>query len=248
VRELNKSLKEHGISSGEIHGDMDQPARVAELEKFKRGEVDILVASDVAARGLDVKGVSHVFNYDAPWHPDDYVHRIGRTGRGGATGIAYTFVGPDDVENIENIEKLTGQKIPRIDTLPEPQATAEEAAPARRERTPRGEKRRTRGGDEQVAAAPARDETPAAAPRRARSERVAEEQPRRERGERAAAEQPRHERVAEEQPRRERTRRSREDTPVREAPRAVAATSVAQVDDGSWNGPIPDFLKVRLTA
>ena len=103
VRELNKSLKQHGFRSGEIHGDMEQPQRLAELELFKRGDINILVASDVAARGLDIKGVSHVFNFDAPWHPDDYVHRIGRTGRGGATGIAYTFVTPDDAENLENI-------------------------------------------------------------------------------------------------------------------------------------------------
>ncbi|KAK0349737.1 hypothetical protein LTR94_031898, partial [Friedmanniomyces endolithicus] len=86
VRELNKNLKQHGFASGEIHGDMDQPARLAELDRFKKGDVNILVASDVAARGLDIKGVSHVVNFDAPWHPDDYVHRIGRTGRGGATG------------------------------------------------------------------------------------------------------------------------------------------------------------------
>jgi superfamily II DNA/RNA helicase len=113
VRELNKSLKRHGYRSGEIHGDMEQPQRLAELELFKRGEINILVASDVAARGLDIKGVSHVFNFDAPWHPDDYVHRIGRTGRAGATGTAYTLVTSEDAENIENIEKLTGQTIPR---------------------------------------------------------------------------------------------------------------------------------------
>lgn len=133
VRELNKSLKQHGFRSGEIHGDMEQPQRLAELDLFKRGDVNILVASDVAARGLDIKGVSHVFNFDAPWHPDDYVHRIGRTGRGGATGVAYTFVAPDDAENLENIEKLTGQKIDRLD-LPAP---AEEERPARRTRRDR---------------------------------------------------------------------------------------------------------------
>ncbi|MCQ6492997.1 C-terminal helicase domain-containing protein, partial [Vibrio parahaemolyticus] len=76
VRELNKSLKKHGFQSGEIHGDMEQPQRLAELDMFKSGKINILVASDVAARGLDIKGVSHVFNFDAPWHPDDYVHRI----------------------------------------------------------------------------------------------------------------------------------------------------------------------------
>jgi superfamily II DNA/RNA helicase len=106
VRELNNSLKRHGFASGEIHGDMDQSARLAELDRFKTGGINILVASDVAARGLDVKGVSHVFNFDAPWHPDDYVHRIGRTGRAGATGTAYTFVTKGDAEALANIEKL----------------------------------------------------------------------------------------------------------------------------------------------
>ena len=88
---------------------MEQSQRIAELDRFKAGDVNILVASDVAARGLDIKGVSHVFNFDAPWHPDDYVHRIGRTGRAGATGVAFTLATPDDAENIANIEKLTGQ-------------------------------------------------------------------------------------------------------------------------------------------
>jgi superfamily II DNA/RNA helicase len=111
VRELNKSLQQHGFSSGEIHGDIDQSARIAELDRFKSGEVNILVASDVAARGLDIKGVSHVFNFDAPWHPDDYVHRIGRTGRAGASGVAYTFVTSADAEAIDNIQKLIGTSI-----------------------------------------------------------------------------------------------------------------------------------------
>ncbi|MEG3160416.1 DEAD/DEAH box helicase [Sphingomonas sp. LB2R24] len=127
VRDLNKVLKQAGYKSGEIHGDMEQPQRLAELELFKTGAVTILVASDVAARGLDIKGVSTVFNYDAPWHPDDYVHRIGRTGRAGATGTAYTFVAPDDAENIVNIEKLTGQTIERL-KVAEPKTAAVTAA------------------------------------------------------------------------------------------------------------------------
>ena len=114
VREVNKSLQSHGFSSGEIHGDMDQTSRIRELDRFKKGEINILVASDVAARGLDVKGVSHVFNFDTPWHPDDYVHRIGRTGRAGAKGRAFTFVAPEDAEAIENVEKLTGAEIPKF--------------------------------------------------------------------------------------------------------------------------------------
>ena len=112
VRDLNKMLRAKGYSSGEIHGDMDQSSRIAELNLFKQGKINILVASDVAARGLDVKGVSHVFNYDTPWHPDDYVHRVGRTGRAGAKGRSFTFVAPDDEEALANIEKLTGLAIP----------------------------------------------------------------------------------------------------------------------------------------
>ena len=112
VRELAKSLQRHRYKAGEIHGDMDQSSRIAELDRFKAGTINILVASDVAARGLDVKGVSHVFNFDAPWHPDDYVHRIGRTGRAGAKGRAFTLVTPSDDEAIDNIQKLTGYKIP----------------------------------------------------------------------------------------------------------------------------------------
>jgi superfamily II DNA/RNA helicase len=151
VRELNKSLKKHGFAAGEIHGDMEQPARIAELERFKAGDINILVASDVAARGLDIKGVSHVFNFDAPWHPDDYVHRIGRTGRGGATGIAYTLVGPDDAENIENIEKLTGQKIQRRTVVVEAE---EQGRPPRARRQGSDRRRDERPVPEREAEAP----------------------------------------------------------------------------------------------
>ncbi|HEU4962114.1 MAG TPA: DEAD/DEAH box helicase [Sphingomonas sp.] len=158
VRELNKSLKRSGFRSGEIHGDMEQPQRLAELELFKAGEVNILVASDVAARGLDIKGVSTVFNFDAPWHPDDYVHRIGRTGRAGASGTAYTFVTDDDAENIANIEKLTGQKIPRRDALPTSPAPAADIE-EEEERPRRGRRRRDAGrpaaSDRRASPAPA---------------------------------------------------------------------------------------------
>jgi superfamily II DNA/RNA helicase len=114
VRELTSSLKRAHFSVGQIQGDMDQSDRIAEFDRFKRDEINILVASDVAARGLDVKGVSHVFNFDVPWQPDDYVHRIGRTGRAGAKGIAITLATRADGELIERIEKLTGQKIQRM--------------------------------------------------------------------------------------------------------------------------------------
>jgi superfamily II DNA/RNA helicase len=134
VRELNTSLKRHGMRSGEIHGDIDQATRQKQLEAFKNGDIDYLVASDVAARGLDVKGVSHVFNFDAPWHPDDYVHRIGRTGRAGAKGRAFTFVTKADEEAIENIEKLIGNKITRLGKVEAPAAEQGEKAPAKRGR------------------------------------------------------------------------------------------------------------------
>ena len=98
VRELATSLKRARFSVGQIQGDMAQADRIRELDRFKNDEISILVASDVAARGLDIKGVSHVFNYDVPWHPDDYVHRIGRTGRAGRTGIAISLVGREDAD------------------------------------------------------------------------------------------------------------------------------------------------------
>ncbi len=129
VRELAQSLKRSGLNASEIHGDMEQPERIRELERFKAGDINILVASDVAARGLDIKDVSHVFNYDVPWHPDDYIHRIGRTGRAGKTGIAITLATAADAEAIEAIEKLTGAQIRPVEGLAEA-GLAESAPPA----------------------------------------------------------------------------------------------------------------------
>lgn len=140
VRDLQKSLQQDGFKAGQIHGDMSQPERMRELDLFKSGEINILVASDVAARGLDIKGVSHIFNYDAPWHPDDYIHRIGRTGRAGATGTAITLVTPADEEAIDNIEKLTGQKINRGKAdRTKPADKAEIAEPKREKPTKKAE-------------------------------------------------------------------------------------------------------------
>jgi superfamily II DNA/RNA helicase len=96
-----------------LHGDMDQPARTAALDQFRKGEVTLLVASDVAARGLNIVEVSHVYNFDVPIHPDDYVHRIGRTSRAGRSGTAITLVaGSNDAKAVAAIEKLIGQTIP----------------------------------------------------------------------------------------------------------------------------------------
>ena len=111
---LHKSLQKHGFSVGALHGDMPQPARFATLEKFKANEIRLLVCSDVAARGIDIGGLSHVFNFDVPHHAEDYVHRLGRTGRAGKSGAAFTLAGPEDRLAVEAIEKLTGAPIPPI--------------------------------------------------------------------------------------------------------------------------------------
>ena len=114
VRELTTSLRRSGFSVGQIQGDMDQSDRIAEFDRFKSGETNVLVASDVAARGLDVKGVSHVVNFDVPWQPDDYIHRIGRTGRAGMKGIAITLATREDRDAVAAIEKLVGSPISRL--------------------------------------------------------------------------------------------------------------------------------------
>src|SRR6202795_3990808 len=112
VATLHRSLLRHGFSVQALHGDMDQSARTAALEQFRKGEVTLLVASDVAARGLDILDVSHIYNFDVPHHPDDYVHRIGRTGRAGRAGTAITIVaGSNDAKAVGAIEKLIGQPI-----------------------------------------------------------------------------------------------------------------------------------------
>jgi superfamily II DNA/RNA helicase len=164
---LHRSLDKHGFSAGALHGDMDQLARMASLDAFKNGDVALLVCSDVAARGLDIPDVSHVFNFDVPTHSEDYVHRIGRTGRAGRSGTAITLVTGEDRKYLDQIETLIGNKIdwegPGLHELP----PAEEAP-----RPTRG-RERTRGGGERsrrpaaaVAVAAERPEPARARPRR----------------------------------------------------------------------------------
>ncbi len=112
-----KSLVKHGFDAAPIHGDLDQSLRTKTLDRFRAGELKILVASDVAARGLDVPAVSHVFNFDVPIHADDYVHRIGRTGRAGRSGAAFMLASHRDGKYIEAIEKITGQKLARREMM-----------------------------------------------------------------------------------------------------------------------------------
>jgi superfamily II DNA/RNA helicase len=182
VRDLASGLKRLGFAAGQIQGDMEQADRIRELDRFKKDEISILVASDVAARGLDIKGVSHVFNYDVPWHPDDYVHRIGRTGRAGRTGVAVTLVTREDAESIDNIQKLIGTRIAELGGKDE--AAGEEAgAPAEEAKeSEKPKRRRTRKKTDAPEAAPApetAESKDAEPPRRPRKERA--ERPRRER-------------------------------------------------------------------
>src|SRR5215212_4314801 len=111
VAVLHRSLQRHGFNATALHGDMDQSARMASLDSFRNGGMNLLVASDVAARGLDIPEVSHVVNFDVPHHPEDYVHRIGRTGRAGRTGHAVTLVAPSDQKSLAAIEQLIGEAI-----------------------------------------------------------------------------------------------------------------------------------------
>jgi superfamily II DNA/RNA helicase len=144
---LHKSLKKHGFPAVCLHGDMDQSARMAALDQFRKGEATILVASDVAARGLDIPDVSHVFNYDVPHHADDYVHRVGRTGRAGRSGTAITIATRLDTKSVAAIEKLTNQTL-AWSGAPPADDTGDEPAPRERRdgrREGRGGPRRSEG-------------------------------------------------------------------------------------------------------
>ena len=142
---LAKSLIRHGFDAAALHGDMDQSARTATLEKFKKGEIGILVASDVAARGLDVQGLTHVFNFDVPTHPEDYVHRIGRTGRAGMNGRAFTLVAGEDGKYLSAITKLIQRDIPVMELHGFSHEEGDAAATAADERAERGERKGGRG-------------------------------------------------------------------------------------------------------
>src|SRR4051794_6260524 len=164
---LYKSLTRHGFDTAALHGDMPQPKRTETLERFKNGEIRLLVASDVAARGLDIQGLSHVFNFDVPHHAEDYVHRIGRTGRAGRQGRAFTLAAPEDGKLVAAIEKLIGKPIP-VGAVPDMAAAELDAAEDR----PRRRRGKTRSDPQRAT----RED------RRPRRERVAAPEPRTETG------------------------------------------------------------------
>ena len=138
---LEKSLRKHGFSAGALHGDMDQSARLKMLAAFRNNEVTYLIASDVAARGLDIPEVSHVFNFDVPIHAEDYVHRVGRTGRAGREGHAFTMVTREEAKYLRAIEVLIKKEIPYFDI-----GTVEDSgeAPEKEQRAPRGGRKPSR--------------------------------------------------------------------------------------------------------
>ncbi len=129
---LLKSLQKHGFNAGALHGDMDQMSRTATLDAFREGRITLLAASDVAARGLDIPDVSHIFNFDVPWQSDDYVHRIGRTGRAGKEGRSLTLVTPDDFKQLKDIEKMLGAPVAWVGDAPREEDIAAAARGRRR--------------------------------------------------------------------------------------------------------------------
>ncbi len=146
---LYRSLERHGFSAAELHGDMAQPLRMSTLKRFKDGEVQLLVCSDVAARGLDIPAVSHVINFDVPVNADDYIHRIGRTGRAGRSGLAFTLSSPADSKLLAAVTKMLGGKIEetQIGNGPAPEEEAEEVLVSEAKvAEKRSSSRRSRGG------------------------------------------------------------------------------------------------------
>jgi superfamily II DNA/RNA helicase len=252
---LFKSLTRHGFQAGALHGDMTQDKRTSTLDKFRLGEIPILVASDVAARGLDIDDITHVFNFDVPYNAEDYVHRIGRTGRAGRSGRAFTLATPDDGRNIGAIERLIRRGIPRHGV--------EGAAAA-----PGGERDAAGGEAEQGA----REERGGRRPRRGgrgrgKDQRPSHDLPRQHEAQRdqpaRAPEPPRHREPHREEPRREEKRhdapRGEHRHPPRHAQHAAPAKAApkpqahrkpradaADTEKGTGFGDyVPAFLKRR---
>jgi superfamily II DNA/RNA helicase len=161
VAVLHKSLVKHGFNAAALHGDLDQRQRMATLEGFRKGEITYLAASDVAARGLDIPDVSHIFNFDVPISPEDYVHRIGRTGRAGREGYTAMIVTPKEMKALAAIEQLTKTKIEWIDGEPSTENLAATDFSERRERGRRGRAKPERSSrEERKEAAPRQSQQP----------------------------------------------------------------------------------------
>ena len=221
VATLERSLRRHGYDAGGLHGDMDQKSRTETLDKFRGGGLSLLVASDVAARGLDIPAVSHVFNFDVPTHAEDYIHRIGRTGRAGRAGVSVTLVTREDAKHLDAIIRLIKRDIPYATegaSGSTPDATTEtvQEKPSRRSR------KSSRASDKpEETAAPQTEAKRSEAP----AERPKSKRPRRDEGQK---------RPAEEAP-----KRASEEAPKR----APKEKSKSKSSTGPFdNGPVPAFL------
>ena len=237
VATLARSLERHGFSAAGLHGDMDQKSRMETLDSFKTDKLTLLIASDVAARGLDIPAVSHVFNFDVPTHAEDYVHRIGRTGRAGRSGTSITLVAPADSKYIDAITKLIHKDIAEVGLAgtPEPVSPRSEHGKDRDDERPRGRTaRRTRGAPRPEH----RNETPASEPVAAAAP-VAAPAPR----ERPASPAPQHHQPARQTPDRNADRQQK---PRREQPRERSREKAVEGTDAESpfgsDGPIPAFL------
>ena len=254
-----KSLKKHGLDAAPIHGDLDQATRMRTLASFRSGELRLLVASDVAARGLDIPDVSHVFNYDVPHHADDYVHRIGRTGRAGKSGQTFMIITPADAKNLDKVLKLIG-KTPEEVTLDLDWSLAKDDRPRDRDRD--RDRGRGRGRDrerdrprkdhgERASMAPAEAVEPAPTIAQAEPEltpEAAPERPRRSRGgrDRGRREDPKLEAVVEavEAKPAPQERPRREEPPIRPV-RGVSTPQPRDEDDRrvvGFGNDVPAFL------
>ncbi len=183
VAVVQRSLEKHGFSVVALHGDMDQRSRMQALDRFRNNDVQLLVASDVAARGLDIPDVSHVFNYDTPHHAEDYVHRIGRTGRAGRKGTAYTIITPDDSKSAAAIVAMTGKDFEWLGPSLEESGVAagdDGASRDRRHDRRRGKdgKDNRRGRDSRRQESGEADEAQAARPLEARQAEQRQQEPR----------------------------------------------------------------------
>jgi superfamily II DNA/RNA helicase len=258
---VHKSLSKHGFSVAALHGDLPQPVRTKTLENFRGGQIQLLCASDVAARGLDIPAVSHVFNFDVPIHADDYIHRIGRTGRAGREGHALMLAGPGDFKNLAAIEKLTGMPLVReemndIEVTPDTRSHRGEREGRGRERGGRdrggrGRDRREGPKHEHTASMTPVDTAALPAPQAASPQPVAaapaaetgerqhrdrgprrERQPQRERQHRPEAPKPAPQAKAEQAPRHEKRDHRRDGRGARED----------RADDGAAATHMPAFL------
>ena len=237
VADLYKSLQNHDFSVGALHGDMDQRSRMAMLDDFKNDRVTLMVASDVAARGLDIPAVSHVFNYDVPIHAEDYVHRIGRTGRAGRAGKSFTLVPPGDDKYVDAITDLIGKKIDwtdGVDVGDERDAEASDGGERRASRRGgRGRRKAPIAVDASEADASARGDRTTDAPAPSEPDGATNDVP-----------EPQAEARAEARPRRGRSERSSEQ------PRGGRRSARRGDDDGprviGFGNEVPAFMRIEV--